>query len=331
MKQVNICLFGVIHAETGRGEYRIRNSEDSRLVLLQQKKYPYEGVVRSVPQDWSNWLKDGEIRYTIDKIEYHESEKTIRAAMVANIEGPGNPCVGTIKANLLRDHPLDDGDTGRHAVLVVGADMANPDPEKHFLVIKNSWGKNWREGGFGVISFNMLSRLCVPKFNRGTNALQHYARTLSSLYKKITDIVRRESATIMAVSPPNNHMSTLRVMKDQVPKVLEKLLVKPSLVNPPPMAEGGLLLYLKMLAMGYDKTQELAKDLRSVGCGDVDIEEEDRFTEFSQQVVTEQPPSENIPINLQEHKSDILIRKNIEDMQDGKSKSHVKVSLYAVC
>lgn len=27
-----------------------------------------------------------------------------------------------------------------------------------------------------------------------------------------------------------------------------------------------------MLAVGYDKTQELAKDLRSVGCGDLDIE-----------------------------------------------------------
>lgn len=31
-------------------------------------------------------------------------------------------------------------------------------------------------------------------------------------------------------------------MEDRVPKLLEKLLVKPSLVNPPPMAEGGLLL-----------------------------------------------------------------------------------------
>lgn len=30
--------------------------------------------------------------------------------------------------------------------------------------------------------------------------------------------------------------------------------------------------YLRMLAVGYEKTQELAKDLRSVGCGDLDIE-----------------------------------------------------------
>ncbi|PWA91580.1 exocyst complex component sec10 [Artemisia annua] len=147
----------------------------------------------------------------------------------------------------------------------------------------------------------------LSQFNRGTSAMQHYvglrpmfdvevmnadsrlvlgdqdslpspsnvARALSSLYKEITDTVRKESATIMAVFPsPNDVMSILvqRVMEDRVPKLLEKLLVKPSLVNPPPMAEGGLLLYLRMLAVGYDKTQELAKDLRSVGCGDLDIE-----------------------------------------------------------
>ncbi|GKD47789.1 exocyst complex component SEC10, partial [Tanacetum coccineum] len=147
----------------------------------------------------------------------------------------------------------------------------------------------------------------LSQFNRGNSAMQHYvglrpmfdvevmnadsglvlgdqdslpspsnvARALSSLYKEITDTVRKESATIMAVFPsPNDVMSILvqRVMEDRVPKLLEKLLVKPSLVNPPPMAEGGLLLYLRMLAVGYDKTQELAKDLRSVGCGDLDIE-----------------------------------------------------------
>lgn len=30
--------------------------------------------------------------------------------------------------------------------------------------------------------------------------------------------------------------------------------------------------YLRMLAVGYEKTQELAKDLKDVGCGDLDIE-----------------------------------------------------------
>ncbi|XP_071741911.1 exocyst complex component SEC10b-like [Rutidosis leptorrhynchoides] len=81
---------------------------------------------------------------------------------------------------------------------------------------------------------------------------------LSSLY------CSEKVATITAVFPsPNDVMSIL---------VQRSYLVKPSLVHPPPMGEGGLLLYLRMLAVGYEKTQELAKDLRTVGCGDLDIE-----------------------------------------------------------
>lgn len=30
--------------------------------------------------------------------------------------------------------------------------------------------------------------------------------------------------------------------------------------------------YLSMLAVAYEKTLELSKDLRSVGCGDLDVE-----------------------------------------------------------
>ncbi|RVW47047.1 Exocyst complex component SEC10a [Vitis vinifera] len=145
-------------------------------------------------------------------------------------------------------------------------------------------------------------------FNRGTSAMQHYvatrpmfidvevmnadtrlvlgdqgsqispsnvARGLSSLYKEITDTVRKEAATIMAVFPsPNDVMAILvqRVLEQRVTALLDKLLVKPSLVNLPPMEEGGLLLYLRMLAVAYEKTQELARDLRAVGCGDLDVE-----------------------------------------------------------
>ncbi|XP_022738905.1 exocyst complex component SEC10b-like isoform X2 [Durio zibethinus] len=148
----------------------------------------------------------------------------------------------------------------------------------------------------------------LSQFNRGTSAMQHYvatrpmfidvevmnsdtrlvlgnqgsqaspsnvARGLSSLYKEITDTVRKEAATIMAVFPsPNDVMSILvqRVLEQRVTALLDKLLVKPSLVNPPPMEEGGLLLYLRMLAVAYEKTQELARDLRAVGCGDSDVE-----------------------------------------------------------
>lgn len=92
-----------------------------------------------------------------------------------------------------------------------------------------------------------------------------------------------------------------RVLEQRVTALLDKLLVKPSLVNLPPMEEGGLLLvsgstrilklcfqlilkdhcvivltmyfqYLRMLAVAYEKTQELARDLRAVGCGDLDVE-----------------------------------------------------------
>lgn len=30
--------------------------------------------------------------------------------------------------------------------------------------------------------------------------------------------------------------------------------------------------YLRLLAVAYEKTQDLARDLRGVGCGDLDIE-----------------------------------------------------------
>ncbi|XP_010536964.1 PREDICTED: exocyst complex component SEC10 [Tarenaya hassleriana] len=148
----------------------------------------------------------------------------------------------------------------------------------------------------------------LSQFNRGTSAMQHYvatrpmfidvevmnadtrsvlgdqgsqpspsniARGLSSLYKEITDTVRKEAATITAVFPaPNEVMAILvqRVLEQRVTGILDKILVKPSLMNPPPVQDGGLLLYLRMLAVAYERTQELAKDLRAVGCGDLDVE-----------------------------------------------------------
>ncbi|RZB59064.1 Exocyst complex component SEC10a isoform C [Glycine soja] len=148
----------------------------------------------------------------------------------------------------------------------------------------------------------------LSQFNRGTSAMQHYvatrpmfidveimnadtklvlgdqaaqaspsnvARGLSSLYKEITDTVRKEAATITAVFPsPSEVMSILvqRVLEQRITALLDKLLEKPSLVNLPSVEEGGLLLYLRMLAVAYEKTQELARDLQAVGCGDLDVE-----------------------------------------------------------
>lgn len=148
----------------------------------------------------------------------------------------------------------------------------------------------------------------LSQFNRGTSAMQHYvasrpmfidvevmskdsnlvlgdqglqagttyiARGLSTLYKEITDTVRKEASTIMAVFPsPNDVMSILvqRVLEQRVTSILDKLLVKPSLVNLPSVEQGGLLLYLRVLAVAYEKTQDLSKELHSVGCGDLDVE-----------------------------------------------------------
>ncbi|KAK4266905.1 hypothetical protein QN277_023765 [Acacia crassicarpa] len=148
----------------------------------------------------------------------------------------------------------------------------------------------------------------LSQFNRGTSAMQHYVATrpmfidvevmnadtrlvlgddgahaspsnvakgLSSLYGEITDTVRKEAAKITAVFPsPNEVMSILvqRVLEQRVTALLDKLLVKPTLVNPPSMEEGGVQLYLRILAVTYEKTQELARDLQAVGCGDLDVE-----------------------------------------------------------
>ncbi|CAA7394210.1 unnamed protein product [Spirodela intermedia] len=148
----------------------------------------------------------------------------------------------------------------------------------------------------------------LSQFNKGTSAMQHYvasrpmfidievmdsdvklvlgdqglqsgttniARGLYTLYKEITETVHKEAATIMAVFPsPIEVMSILvqRVLEQRVAAILDRLLVKPSLVNIPPLEKGGLLLYLRLLAVAYEKTYELAKELRSVGCGDLDVE-----------------------------------------------------------
>ncbi|KAJ4953239.1 hypothetical protein NE237_030071 [Protea cynaroides] len=51
-----------------------------------------------------------------------------------------------------------------------------------------------------------------------------------------------------------------RVMEQRVTALLDKLLVKPSLVNLPPVEQGGLPLYLRMLVVVYEKTQNLARE-----------------------------------------------------------------------
>ncbi|TVU51544.1 hypothetical protein EJB05_02979 [Eragrostis curvula] len=167
----------------------------------------------------------------------------------------------------------------------------------------------------------------LSQFNRGTSAMQHYVATrpmfidveimntdiqvvlgdeglqadsdsiadgLSTLYREIADTVKKEANTITAVFPsPSEVMAILvqRVLEQRVTTILDRLLIKPSLASLPPLEEGGLLQYLRVLAVAYDKTKVLAKELQSIGCGDLDIEgltesiyvaHKDEYTEFEQ-------------------------------------------------
>ncbi|KAG1363387.1 Exocyst complex component 5 [Cocos nucifera] len=117
----------------------------------------------------------------------------------------------------------------------------------------------------------------LSQFNRGTSVMQHYvpsrpmfidvevmssdtklvlgnlglqaatsniASGLSSLYREITETVRKEAVTITAVFPsPNDVMSILvqRVLEQRVTGLLDRLLTNPSLVDLPPVEQGGLL------------------------------------------------------------------------------------------
>ncbi|GBG59446.1 hypothetical protein CBR_g38471 [Chara braunii] len=96
---------------------------------------------------------------------------------------------------------------------------------------------------------------------------------LGQLYADIIETVKMEAKTIKAVFPsPNAVMALLvqRVLEERVAAVIDRILVKPSLANPPPVEQGGLLTYLRTLAAAYDKSIALAKELQSLGCGDLD-------------------------------------------------------------
>lgn len=100
-------------------------------------------------------------------------------------------------------------------------------------------------------------------------------RRLSAVYKEIIETVRKEASIISAVFPnPDAAMSLLvqRVLEQRVGSILERILPKPSLSYPPSMEEGGLLQYLRILAVAYEKTLELSKELHTIGTGDLDVE-----------------------------------------------------------
>lgn len=58
-----------------------------------------------------------------------------------------------------------------------------------------------------------------------------------------------------------------RVLEQRVTALLDKLLVRPTLVNLP---SGRWTSIISQIT--YEKTQELARDLQAMGCGDLDVE-----------------------------------------------------------
>ncbi|URE30148.1 Exocyst complex component Sec10 [Musa troglodytarum] len=92
----------------------------------------------------------------------------------------------------------------------------------------------------------LLSRFDAASQRRELSTMAECAKILSQveLYNASIDnhTVRKEAATIMAVFPsPNDVMSIL-------------------------------VQYLRIFAVAYEKTEDLAKELQSVGCGDLDAE-----------------------------------------------------------
>lgn len=54
--------------------------------------------------------------------------------------------------------------------------------------------------------------------------------------------------------------------------------------------------YLRMLAVAYEKTQDLARDLRGVGCGDLDVE--GTYMEFLDTSLNRMTLSSKLGINI---------------------------------
>ena len=98
--------------------------------------------------------RDGVIRYLVDKFSEFHDKKDFRLAIANNFDGPAYPCDALIKSHLLDNLDKPDGLVSYHAVLIVGADFRSTNPEEHTVHIKNSWGKDRCQGGFGDVSID---------------------------------------------------------------------------------------------------------------------------------------------------------------------------------
>ncbi|CAI7890242.1 unnamed protein product [Closterium sp. NIES-54] len=125
-------------------------------------------------------------------------------------------------------------------------------------------------------------------------------RGLGNLYKQIYDTMEEEQQTVEQVFPnPKAVMAILtqRVLEQRVHNVLIEILKTPNIDNPPPLKQGGLLTYLRTLALSYEKTVDLSKRLQDLGCGDLDIqgtvegifaEHKDKYLEVEQRSLMQQ-------------------------------------------
>ncbi|CAK9878339.1 unnamed protein product [Sphagnum jensenii] len=109
------------------------------------------------------------------------------------------------------------------------------------------------------------------KEDSGCKDIPELHKALSTVYSEILVIVQDEARIIAAVFPsPSVVMAILvqRVLEQRVNTLLDKLLLKPSLANPPQLEDGGLQQYLCILAGAYERTKKLADELQALGCGD---------------------------------------------------------------
>jgi C1A family cysteine protease len=61
----------------------------------------------------------------------------------------------------LPPHPQEE--IGNHAMLAVGF-KGDPGDKDGYLIVRNSWGKNWGEGGYGYVSYECVERYLLEAY-----------------------------------------------------------------------------------------------------------------------------------------------------------------------
>ena len=114
--------------------------------------------------DWSHCHRDGVIRYFVDTFSEFYDKKDFRPAIANNFDGPAYPCVALIQSHQLDNLDKPDGEVSYQSVLIVGADFRSSNSQDHTVHIKNSWGKDWCQGGFCDFRSDLISYIFVPHY-----------------------------------------------------------------------------------------------------------------------------------------------------------------------